>query len=262
MTNYDMFQHYIGVGMSFLIKKKMLDIPLNEIDRKYCNLFKASTLVYKSFERLSMIYSLIEKVPQKFFFDEHEIYEDDYLKYHIENYLTSIVSMLDKLSILINLSYDLGIKNKCCSFKILLNKHKDLVPSSLMDMLLELDDMTKDLRKLRNHIVHEGEFDDEEWFMLSGLALLDRKSETTINQDQLRSEVNKEYEKYTKLFKNNNEIISLKVWDIFEALTPTIKEKAEEAMNSTPHEMMRIYEELEKVMEINKQALKASAHND
>ncbi|WP_425449852.1 Cthe_2314 family HEPN domain-containing protein [Dethiothermospora halolimnae] len=247
MSNYDLYQHYLGIGMSFVIKKKMLDYELNDFDNEFCGIFYDSMFIYKSFETMRMICSLIEKIPSKDFFDEREILEDEYLKYHIENYLGCIFSMLDKLSKLLNGIYELGIKDFHCSFIKIIKYHLKSLPQDIQFILCDLNVKTKKLRKYRNHIVHKGEFNDEEWFMFSGLSFLSRKSDSGVPNEQLRREVNKEFERYYGYLVENNGVLSNSVMKILEVMAPIIKEKTETTINSwSKNEKEIVYKELEK----------------
>lgn len=246
MCNYDLYQHYLHIGMSFIINKKRLDYELNDLDSEFCGIFYDSILIYKSFETMRMIYNLIDKIPSKDFFDEREILEDDYLKYHIENYLICTISMLDKLSKLLNRIYKLRIKDYNCSFKKLIKDNWEPLPKEIQEILKELDVKTKGLRDYRNHIVHKGEFDDDEWFMFSALSFLSRKSDLIVPDEQLKAEVIKEFKKYCEYLVENNSVLSNNVMKILEVIAPLIKEKTEITINSwSEREIEDVYRELE-----------------
>ena len=247
MSNYDSFQHYLHIGMVFVLKKKMLDYELNEYDDEFSGIYYDSHLIYKSFETMTMICSLIDNIPSKEFFDEREILEDNYLKYHIENYHVCTISMLDKLSKLLNGIYKLGIKDKNCSFKKTVNSCLESLPEKIQVVLIELDTKTQVLRDYRNHIIHKGEFNDNEWFMFSGLSFLSRKSDLVVPDEQLREEVKKEFKRYLDYLAEYNKVLSNSIAEILEFLAPIIKEKSEITINSWPEEVIKVvYEELDK----------------
>ncbi len=245
MSEYDNYQHYMHGAMAFVIKKKMLGYDMNKLDREFSDLFRDSMLVYNSFERMSLIFSLIENIPDKTFFDDREILEDEYLKYHIENYHVCSISMLDKLANLINTILGLQLNEKDCSFNKLTGKHKTLLPDDILKILTDLKSNTSSLRKYRNHIVHEGDFHDDDWFMLSGLSFLSRRGNLNVSDSQLSNEIEKEFGKYTEFFKKQNEVMSSGVFDILKILSPILKDKANRTMNgSSEEELIHIAKEL------------------
>jgi len=238
MSDYNTYQHYLHNGMSFTIQKKMLGYDLNNYDKNFNKIFYESIQIYKSLETLDLIHSLVSNVPDRSYFDDRNIFEDNYLRYHIENFYSSSISMLDKLAKLLNRLLKLKIKSKDCSFINLIRDKSDFLPLEIRDIVNQLNQDTKKLRKQRNYIIHEGEFIDDDWFMFSSLVFLSRKPEYPINAIQLASEVEKEFRKYANIIDIWNKSLSTSITDIFQYLTPLIREIAEMTINSSELEVI------------------------
>jgi hypothetical protein len=233
MKNIDIYNENMLYGMQFIIEKRLLDCNLNSYDYEFSKIFNCSNQIFSSFDRLRTISRLIEIVPSRSFFEERELQEDEYLKYNIESYLVCTISLLDRLSTFLNICLELKIKEKDCSFIKLVNKYDDKLPKSIATKLSEIHLATKNLRKNRNIVVHDGEFDDENWFMLSGLLMMRRTQSDFKYEKQLNGEIEKAYEKYFVIMNDNNKIVFNFIYEILEITIPNIQKKYELAIENT-----------------------------
>jgi hypothetical protein len=237
METNELYQEYLLKGVSFTVQKKMLGYQMNKHDKVFNTVFYQSIQIFNSLEKLELIYSIIANIPSKDFFDKRGIMEDKYLRYHIENYYTTSISMLDKLSKLLNNVYQLEVDN--CSFKKIINRKLDKLPQEIRLIVTQLDEDTADLRKYRNIIVHEEEFDDDEWFMLSGLSLMSKRDKQKNYNDQLMDEAKKAFSKYELIFDKYNNLLSKSVNSIFEYMAPWVQKLCGITINSSKSEVIK-----------------------
>ena len=193
----------------------------DKLNDKEKYVLKISNIVFN----ITNIFDEIEQIPIYFkYFPRYKTYEnngitkDDYLKYHLKNYVIRINTILDQLALLISEVYSLGLSPRRCSVEKVLenNNTKNTVAAKA---LKEFKQSIQNIKKIRNEIVHEGSFYDKDIQLLGSYIFINEQNDIEIIPDDEIKELHKHIiDEKSKQFEKNNEVVLLMILKIMISL--------------------------------------------
>jgi hypothetical protein len=103
-------------------------------------------------------YLLIDPFPD--YFNEKEIYEKDYYKFQFENFYIRCLSTFDLSMHLINQTLKIGLPNNKCNYFNLID-NLNVKGTNLAKKAKKYFEDSKEIRSIRNDIIHQGKFESE-----------------------------------------------------------------------------------------------------
>lgn len=125
---------------------------------------------------LKKVIIFLLRIPTKKFYEENEISELDYVKYHLEVFFHKVATGSDLLKLLVNVLFDLKIDNRKCN---LINLKKNLSEQhhqGFIDLIEAYDETFETIKFFRNKSSHEAKFYDDEFERLAMFDNLYRNS--------------------------------------------------------------------------------------
>ncbi len=125
---------------------------------------------------LNKVTVFLKRFPTRKYYEENEITELDYIRYHLEVFFHKVATGSDLMKLLVNVLFELNITNKQCNLK----KLKEKVPNKYINPFIGLieayDETFKSIRFFRNKNSHEAKFYDKEFERLEMFDRLYRNS--------------------------------------------------------------------------------------
>jgi len=146
----------LKIGLS---SKKTWKTKISTKERFVIETFYFITEVLVKLETIDYYLAFLNSYPKTKLW-EKTFSRTDYLRYHTESYLNSIIGTFDRSLLLINHLYDLGFKNKDVKYHFIIN-NKHIKDRKIGKLLRLFNKTLKGVRKSRNFIQHEGRFFDE-----------------------------------------------------------------------------------------------------
>lgn len=138
-------------------------------------------------EDLHKVIIFLKRFPLKKYYEENDIFELDYIKYHLEVFFHKVATGSDLLKLLVNVVFDLGIDNKRCKLKILKEKIPNEYEQQFIKLIEAYDDTFKSIKSFRHKNSHEAKFYDEKYDRLKLFDTLYRNSiKFGLNIDDIR----------------------------------------------------------------------------
>lgn len=125
---------------------------------------------------LKKVVIFLRRMPSKKFYEENEISELDYVKYHLEVFFHKVATGSDILKLLVNVVFELEVPNKNCNMKILQKKVPEEYHQSFLKLIDAYDETFKTIKFFRNKSSHEAKFYDDEFQRLANYDFLYRSS--------------------------------------------------------------------------------------
>ena len=125
---------------------------------------------------LEKVAVFLRRIPDKRFYEENEISELDYVKYHLEVFFHKVATGSDLLKLLVNVVFELNIPNRSCNMKNLQKKLPDEHHKGFIKLIDAYDKTFKTIKFFRNKSSHEGKFYDNEFERLAMFDNLYRNS--------------------------------------------------------------------------------------
>ena len=125
---------------------------------------------------LKKVVIFLRRFPTKKFYEENEIGELDYVKYHLEVFFHKVATGSDLLKLLVNVVFELDIPNRSCTMNNLQKKLPEEYHQSFLKLIDAYDETFKTIKFFRNKNSHEGKFYDDEFDRLSMFDMLNRNS--------------------------------------------------------------------------------------
>jgi len=173
-------------------------------EQKYVlTLFRRYTRITRTLKQLEIIAKLIQVRASIQLISELEIKYTDFIEYNLENYFMRITSIADQTVIMVSEFYNLGLPPQSTSLRIL-KENIHTKDKKAIEIIKSFDKMIQPIRKLRNRIVHRGEFNDKELDEVeANLYMLDLVKDTNLNDPIL----DKMYERVEELMGNKIDLI-------------------------------------------------------
>ncbi|MHB8983781.1 MAG: Cthe_2314 family HEPN domain-containing protein [Carboxydocellales bacterium] len=168
---------------SIIIKKTydnvtdLSNIPINlrknlTKDEKYImNVFYKLNKITGTCEQLFHVLIYLSHFPKTKIHLKNNITLANYLKYHIENHLIRITTILDQTALLINEIYFLGYPPSRCNVEAIL-ENLNTKNTTSAKILKSFQKAVKGIKTHRNLIVHRGIYDDDDIDKLSSIHLI------------------------------------------------------------------------------------------
>lgn len=112
---------------------------------------------------LKKVVVFLRRIPNKKFYEENEISELDYVKYHLEVFFHKVATGSDLLKLLVNVVFELDIPNRSCNMKSLQKKLPEKHHQSFLKLIDAYDETFKSIKFFRHKSSHEGKFYDDEF---------------------------------------------------------------------------------------------------
>jgi len=128
----------------------------------YCvNVFQCAMNVLECVEDIEHINVFIKQYPYKKTLQNAGVTRKRYMQYHLENYLMRLVGLIDRLSLLVNEVYELGLPPELCRIRIL-ERMEQMKGQSVIDSIKSFDKALKNTRTARNTISHQKKYNDKD----------------------------------------------------------------------------------------------------
>ena len=140
-----------------------------DINSKYVELINIK-------DDLKKVVIFLRRIPSKKFYEENEISELYYVKYHLEVFFHKVATGSDLLKLLVNVLFELNIENRNCNMDKLKKKLPDEHHQNFIKLIEAYDKTFETIKFLRNKNSHEAKFYDDEFERLAMIDNLYRNS--------------------------------------------------------------------------------------
>lgn len=138
--------------------------------------------INSTYEQLSFVPVFIRNYPDIEEYSKAGITRLGYLRYHIENHILKMSTLLDQSVILINQVFRLGIPSRDTSVRQLkTNLHTK--SSDSVKLVADFDKTIRDIKHLRNKIIHKGEFHDGDFHQLEVFEMINSVAYDLMDSD-------------------------------------------------------------------------------
>lgn len=139
--------------------KKLKDL-WNEKEIYIKTIYDLFHKVDQSIKDLNKIEHYLSINPFPDYYSENGIYEKDYYKFQFENFYIRCLSTFDLSMHLINQTLKIGLPNNKCNYFSLI-ENLNIKGTDLAKITKSYYEDFKEIRKIRNDIIHQGEFESE-----------------------------------------------------------------------------------------------------
>lgn len=126
---------------------------------------------------LRKVVVFLKRFPTRNYYEENEITELDYIKFHIEVFFHKVATGSDLLKLLVNVLFELNIDNKQCNTKKLKEKIPNKYINPFIGLIEAYDESFRQIKFLRHKNSHEAKFYDKEFERLEMFYTLYKNSE-------------------------------------------------------------------------------------
>lgn len=141
-------------------------------EQEYCGyVFRRMTQLLDTMEDLKSITMFIKRFPNKKAL--RNITKEGYFQYHIENFYIRSCSLLDKLCLLINEIFLLGLPARFAKPKVLYGM-RQLKDTRAIKVLKLFERFINQGRQMRNYVDHEGKYEDKKLNEIAMYSLIER----------------------------------------------------------------------------------------
>jgi hypothetical protein len=160
--------------------------------------------ILETLDDLRAVQIFLRQYPYAKTLRKHKISRTGYAVYHIESYFLKVASLKDKLALLINDVYNLGLPDKKVKID-LLSEMKQLKNSPAVFLLKKFTKALDGITSQRNIIAHRGKYDDREITEIRMYEMVEDKIKPAIFYTKLLTKLY--INKMLKIFKKNQVII-------------------------------------------------------
>lgn len=125
---------------------------------------------------LKRVIIFLRRIPTKKFYEENEISELDYVKYHLEVFFHKVATGSDLLKLLVNVLFELKIDNRKCNLRNLKKNLSEQHHKGFINLIEAYDETFERIKFFRNKSSHEAKFYDDEFERLAMFDNLYRDS--------------------------------------------------------------------------------------
>ena len=125
---------------------------------------------------INKVVVFLKRFPTRKFYEENEITELDYIKYHLEVFFHKVATGSDLLKLLVNVLFELNIANKQCNTKKLKEKIPNKYINPFIGLIEAYDESFKNIKFFRHKNSHEAKFYDDKFDRLEMYDRLYRNS--------------------------------------------------------------------------------------
>jgi hypothetical protein len=136
-----------------------IDITLNHLDYYNFDVFRRTTLLINTIDRLEKSILFLNGFPQEKTFEKKGVNRFDWIDYHYSYFVLSIHSLFDQSLILTNSVYRIGLTEKDCLKGTILQNFCEK-NSPIKNDILSLEKITNQYANIRNLFAHRGEIPD------------------------------------------------------------------------------------------------------
>lgn len=141
-------------------------------EQEYCGyVFRRLTEILHTVEDLRHIVIFIQRYPYKQALGS--MTKESYLQYHIENFYIRSFSLLNKLCLLINEIFLLGLPKRIAKPKILYEM-RQLKDTRAIEVLKLFEHFINQGRQMRHYVDHEGKYEDKELDEITMYSITER----------------------------------------------------------------------------------------
>ena len=112
---------------------------------------------------INKVVVFLKRFPTRKFYEENEITELDYIKYHLEVFFHKVATGSDLLKLLVNVLFELNICNKKCNTKSLKEKIPSKYSLQFIGLIEAYDESFKNIKFFRHKNSHEAKFYDDKF---------------------------------------------------------------------------------------------------
>ncbi|MDY0231148.1 MAG: Cthe_2314 family HEPN domain-containing protein, partial [Candidatus Saccharicenans sp.] len=168
------------------------------------DVFYRLTKILETLDDMRAVQIFLKQYPYAKTLRKHKITRTAYAVYHIEVYFLKVASLKDKLALLINDVYNLGLPDKRVNIG-LLSEMKQLKNSPAISLLKRFSNDLDKLVSMRHIIAHRGKYDDRELTEISMYEIVEDKIEPAVFYAKLLTKLY--VQKTSKIFKENQVVI-------------------------------------------------------
>jgi len=140
---------------------------------RYCiDIFQKIMGILDTIEDLKAVQIFLRQYPYSETLKKHKITKSFYFRYHIEFYLIKLVSLRDKMTLLLNEVFNLGLPDKQVKID-LISKMKQTKGKPIIKLLKSFSDSITAMTCSKNIIVHKERYDDKNLLKLRMYEMLD-----------------------------------------------------------------------------------------
>jgi hypothetical protein len=112
----------------------------------------------------------LRQFPYKRTLTNYGISRADYIKYHLESYYISVASGVDRVGLLVNDVFELGLPARLAKIQNVISMDQ-LKNTKVSQVLKDLNKGLQKFRELKNYVAHEGELEDPDIAVISRYSL-------------------------------------------------------------------------------------------
>jgi len=173
---------------------------------RYCiDIFQKMMEILDTIEDLKAVQIFLRQYPYPKTLRKNKITRSVYFGYHIEIYFIKLASLRDKMALLLNEVFNLGLPDKEAKID-LISKMKQTKEKSTIKFLKDFSDSINGVTRLKNIIVHKGRYDDKHLLELRMYEMLD-DNKKVIPSGFLKIMASLYINKKRKIFKKNQKKI-------------------------------------------------------
>jgi len=150
-----------------------------------------------------------------------------YIRYHYEVWIMNLVRLYERILILVNEVYDLGVEDKQVNYRTI-SSNRHLENTGTLKLLKKIDDALNNIRAARNQVLHRSMYDDDK---LKRVAMFDFVARHGNNQKERGSFIfaaKLDAKIYLMTKKKEVKENNIKMVDIVEAIYKTLDIKYDE----------------------------------
>jgi hypothetical protein len=168
------------------------------------DVFYRLTKILETLDDLRAVQIFLKQYPYAKTLRKNKITRTTYAVYHLEVYFLKVTSLKDKLALLINDVYNLGLPDKRVKIG-LLSEMKQMKNSRVVSLLKKFSEALDEITSQRNIIAHRGKYDDKELTEIKMYEMVEDKIKPAVFFTKLMTKLY--VQKKLKIFKRNQVVI-------------------------------------------------------
>jgi hypothetical protein len=168
------------------------------------DIFYRLTRILETLDDLRAVQIFLKQYPYSKTLRKNRITRTAYAIYHIEVYFLKVTSLKDKLALLTNDVYDLGLPEKRVTLDLLADM-KQLKNSQVVSLLKTFSKAISEITSQRNIIAHRGKYDDKELTEIKMYEMVEDKIKPAVFYTKVMTKLY--IQKRLKTFKRNQAVI-------------------------------------------------------
>ena len=188
-------------------------IKMSSFERYSVDIFYRLMEILETLDDLKATLVFLRQYPYPKTLTKHKITKSFYLTYHIEFYLVKLASLRDKLALLVNEVFILGLPDKHVKVD-LISKMKQIKGKHIVKLLKNFNDSLEGVASSKNIIVHKGKYDDKALAKLSMYELVNTGRKKIVPPGLLKIMASLYIQEKIRIFRKNQKSIE-KFLDLF-----------------------------------------------